>query len=80
MNVTDEVLMIMRWLMVGGTGKGCAFDSATRHMLPWIAIGHPDLLPGPGHFITPTDGCRDFIIKISFCCISSILLFFFKSS
>lgn len=47
MNITDEVLMIMRLLMVAGTGK--VVPSTQQHSIccPWIVRGHPDLLPAP---------------------------------
>lgn len=47
MNVTDEVLMIMRLLMVVNTGKVVPSTLQRSICCPWIARGHPDLLPAP---------------------------------
>lgn len=47
MNVTDEVLMIMRLLMVVGAGKVVPSTLQRSICCPWIARGHPDLLPAP---------------------------------
>lgn len=48
MNVTDEVLMIMRLLMVDNTGKRlCLRLRGAAYAARRIARGHPDLLPVP---------------------------------
>ena len=48
MNVTDEVLMIMRLLMVDNAGKRLRLRlGGAAYAAWWIARGHPDLLPAP---------------------------------
>lgn len=49
--------------------KGCGFDSAAWHMPSEDSGRSSRSSANTGHFITPADGCRDFIIRISLCWI-----------
>lgn len=66
MNVADEVLMIMRLLMVVNTGKVVPPTLQRGICCPWIARGHPDLLPAPAISLRQQMAAGIFIIKISF--------------
>lgn len=47
MNVTDEVLMIMRLLMVISSGEVVTSTRQRSICWVWLVRGHPDLLPAP---------------------------------
>lgn len=59
-----KVLMIMTMPMAVDAGKVVPSTGRRSICCLWILRGHPDLLAASSHFITPTDGCGDFIIKI----------------